>query len=395
MVMEFLRGNDLGDFLAERGPLPVEQAVDFMLQVADAVAEAHALGVVHRDLKPANLFVLTRPNGSHLLKVLDFGISKVLDPRMQSGVTHTSTIMGSPFYMSPEQLRSTRDVDVRSDIWALGVILYELLAGGTPFQGDTMPELIHRTIYEPPPPLREARPDVPPELELAIAKCLEKDPARRFQTVGELAGSLVAFAPVRSKASAERISGFARPTAAAVTMVSVADPTTGAAPGAPAAAAKSGREETVRSWTRPEPKRSTKKAAGIVAAGVLVLAAVWLSTRGASSPEAERASRTTPSGEATPAVSAPPVALPVLRPAVEPAGPSALPAVPPPAERADPVEAKARQREANKTSKESSASSKRTRPETSAAPGAPPAAVSQPAPAPVKPSIDSLIDGRK
>jgi len=244
MVMEFLKGKDLGEWLLERGPLSVEQAVEFLLQVADAVAEAHSLGIVHRDLKPANLFVLPRPNGTHLLKVLDFGISKVLDAPLQAGMTQTSTIMGSPFYMSPEQLRSTRDVDTRSDIWALGVILYEVLSGGTPFQGDTMPELIHRTIYEPPLPLREARPDVPAALEQVIAKCLEKDPSLRFQTVGEFAGALVAFAPAGSQAPAERISGFARPSQRAITMISVDSKAT---PDSRASPAKSVRDETVRS----------------------------------------------------------------------------------------------------------------------------------------------------
>jgi eukaryotic-like serine/threonine-protein kinase len=393
MVMEFLKGKDLGEYLLEKGSLSVEQAVEFLLQVADAVADAHSLGIVHRDLKPANLFVLPRPNGTHLMKVLDFGISKVLDAGLQSGMTHTSTIMGSPFYMSPEQLRSTRDVDTRSDIWALGVILYEVLAGGTPFQGDTMPELIHRTIYEPPPPLRDARPDVPVELEQVIAKCLEKDPSLRFQSVGEFAGALVAFAPSRSKAPAERISGFARPSAAAVTMMSV---DSAHATDSRASSAKSVRDETVRSWTHPEPKGTKKKAASIVVGTLLLIAAAWVAIRGVRAPEAERATPPEPSN-ALPAAPAPPEASPELRTVAERPSPAVVPETAPSSDPGVLGGAPVPPQEPNKSTPVRSSSrskpAKAERPATSAAAPTPPA--SQPAPAPIKPSIDSLIDGRK
>ena len=142
IVMEFLQGSDLAAVL-QNGPLSIEDAVDFVLQASDAMAEAHAANIVHRDLKPSNLFMSLRSDGTPLIKVLDFGISKVNVPdTSDAGLTRTTAIMGSPFYMSPEQMRSSKDVDHRTDIWALGVILYELLTGTQPFNGETLPQLV-------------------------------------------------------------------------------------------------------------------------------------------------------------------------------------------------------------------------------------------------------------
>ncbi|HEY3664483.1 MAG TPA: serine/threonine-protein kinase, partial [Polyangiaceae bacterium] len=126
MVMEYLQGQDLSEWMTNHGTLNVSDAVEFLLQACEALAEAHALGIVHRDLKPANLFVTARRDGTPCIKVLDFGISKFTAPGSNLNMTKTSTIMGSPLYMSPEQLSSTRTVDARTDIWALGVILFEL-----------------------------------------------------------------------------------------------------------------------------------------------------------------------------------------------------------------------------------------------------------------------------
>jgi serine/threonine-protein kinase len=214
MVMEYLDGHDLSAWLAQRGALPVEQAVEFVLQACEAIAEAHALGIVHRDLKPANLFVTRRPDGALSVKVLDFGISKMTGlsgPGSAPAMTRTSALMGSPLYMSPEQMQSSRDVDARGDIWALGVILYELISGAPPFVAETMTELVLRVVQGAAPrPLGERRPDAPPGIEQVIFRCLERDRARRYESIAELATALFPYAPPRARTSVERISGVLR-----------------------------------------------------------------------------------------------------------------------------------------------------------------------------------------
>jgi serine/threonine-protein kinase len=208
MVMEYLEGSDLSQWVERSGPLRFEQAAEFVLQACEAIAEAHALGIVHRDLKPANLFVVRRPDGSLSVKVLDFGISKSPLAAGSSGMTHTFAIMGSPLYMSPEQIQSSKDVDSRTDIWALGAVLYELVTGHSPFVAETLTELAYQIISQQPPPLRDKRADASLELERVILKCLEKDRAQRFQSVAELATALVQLAPARAKVSVERIFGI-------------------------------------------------------------------------------------------------------------------------------------------------------------------------------------------
>jgi hypothetical protein len=210
MVMEYLDGGDLAAWVKQRGALPIEQAVEFVLQACVAVADAHALGIVHRDLKPANLFCVRRSDGQLSVKVLDFGISKLTDTSglAPGSMTRTSAMMGSPLYMSPEQMRSARDVDAQTDIWALGVILFELISGRPPFQADSVTELAIKVNNEPPPAIRSLRPDVPSDLEAVIFKCLEKDRSRRYRNVAELALALLPFAPKRARASVERISGI-------------------------------------------------------------------------------------------------------------------------------------------------------------------------------------------
>ncbi|MEI9952432.1 MAG: protein kinase [Pseudomonadota bacterium] len=206
MVMEYLEGIDLSVWLGQRGALPIEQAVEFVLQACEAIAEAHTLGIVHRDLKPANLFVIERPDGALAVKVLDFGISKSTGLGSSgAAMTKTSAAMGSPLYMSPEQMQSAKDVDPRGDIWALGVVLYELVSGRTPFPGETMTELVLKVVTAPPVPLRAVCTQAPPGLETVVLKCLEKDRAARYPTVAEFAAALLEFAPRRSKASVERI----------------------------------------------------------------------------------------------------------------------------------------------------------------------------------------------
>jgi serine/threonine protein kinase len=208
IVMEFLEGSDLAEIVTRRGPLGIDEAVEFILQACEAIAEAHSLGIVHRDLKPANLFCIRRTDGTLCIKVLDFGISKVTGtgstPEM--AMTKTTSLMGSPYYMSPEQMQSSRTVDVRTDIWAIGVILYELLTRRVPFSGETLPEVCVKIATAPVLPLRSLRPEAPAGLEAIIARCLEKEKERRFASIGELALAFSEFANPRAKLSIESIS---------------------------------------------------------------------------------------------------------------------------------------------------------------------------------------------
>src|SRR5260370_6074652 len=173
MVMEYLDGTDLEDFTRQSGPLSIEEAIDFLLQACEAIAEAHGLGIVHRDLQPGNLFLVKRPDGSRIVKVLDFGISKITGGN--NSVAPTTAMLGSPPYMSPEQLTTPRDVDLRTDIWSLGIILYRLLTGRVPFDAETIVQLCSMIMHGDPPPIREARAPVPPGLEAIIANFLHKD----------------------------------------------------------------------------------------------------------------------------------------------------------------------------------------------------------------------------
>lgn len=214
MVMELLGGVDLEELLEKSGRLPIESAVSYVLQACVALAEAHVAGIVHRDLKPANLFLSSRPDGSPIVKVLDFGVSKVKrapgNQNYATSLTATSTMLGSPTYMAPEQMRSSKSVDARADVWALGVSLFQLLAGRPPFVADALPVLCLEICNDPAPSLVAFRPDVPPALEDAILQCLEKDPDRRPSTVADLALSLWPFAPREAFSSVQQVVGVMR-----------------------------------------------------------------------------------------------------------------------------------------------------------------------------------------
>ncbi len=196
LVMELLHGSDLSGL----GTPPVPVAVGYLLQACAGVAEAHAAGVVHRDLKLQNLFLTTRADGSPQVKVLDFGISKrVRGGAAEGGVdevslTTTESFLGSPLYMSPEQLRDSKDVDGRTDIWSLGVILYRLLTGKAPFPGTSLPAVALAIAMEKPAVPSTLRADIPPGLDAVILRCLQKDRAHRYATVGELVAALRPFA---------------------------------------------------------------------------------------------------------------------------------------------------------------------------------------------------------
>jgi eukaryotic-like serine/threonine-protein kinase len=197
IVMEHLEGCDLMTMFRSRGKLPPGEVADYILQTCEAMAEAHAQAIVHRDIKPANLFVASRPDGSPVIKVLDFGISKALDRDLQ--LTSSQAMLGTPAYMSPEQLRASRDVDTRTDVWSLGVVMYELLAGAQPFDASSFGDLVLQVVTEPARPL--VGHDLPRGLAAVVARCLERDPRARFQSVAELAAAVAPFAMNRSAAA--------------------------------------------------------------------------------------------------------------------------------------------------------------------------------------------------
>ena len=241
IVMEYLDGDDLSTVLARRGTLPVEEAIEYVLQACEAIAEAHTLGIIHRDLKPSNLFLTQRPDGTASVKVLDFGISKVLPMGNVSdsddvSMTRTKQPLGTPLYMPPEQMASARSADARSDIWSLGVILFELITGEPPFNGGSFHELRRKIAQDPVPSIRAARPTAPRGLDPIVRTCLEKEASKRFQNVGDLAAALAELGPKRARQSAERIARMLEKAGLASTMPhalaaesNAATPTIGAA----------------------------------------------------------------------------------------------------------------------------------------------------------------------
>jgi serine/threonine-protein kinase len=210
MVMEYLAGNDLRYSLKNNRYFEIDQAIKFILQACEAVAEAHSLGIVHRDLKPENLFCITRPDGGLSIKVLDFGISKVCVDEAGSivpALTRSIGLIGTPLYASPEQIVASRDVDSRADIWSIGVVLYELLTCRLPFNGaGAVGHYAHHAEVTFP-SMRAHRPALPEALEAVIRRCLGKTRGERYANVAELALALLPFAPLTSRESVQRICG--------------------------------------------------------------------------------------------------------------------------------------------------------------------------------------------
>ncbi|HTL33736.1 MAG TPA: protein kinase [Kofleriaceae bacterium] len=200
LVMEQLDGIDLGHLLKQQGRFPVTTAVDYVIQACAGMAEAHGVGIIHRDLKPGNLFLTHRMDGTPLIKILDFGVAKAMNDE-NTELTASNVILGSPSYMSLEQIRSSRTADSRSDIWSLGIILYELVAGHRPFNGEGIADLALKIAMEPTPKL----PFGPAPLDVVIGKCLQKPPALRYQNVAELAAALTPFASDAGKSLATSI----------------------------------------------------------------------------------------------------------------------------------------------------------------------------------------------
>jgi serine/threonine-protein kinase len=318
MVMEMLQGYDLATRL-HKGALEPARAVEYIVQACEGLAEAHALGMVHRDVKPANLFVTQRSNGTPLVKVLDFGIATAAIDSVDHRLTTTQSVIGSPSYMSPEQLRATRDVDARSDVWSLGVTLYELLADRQPFSAPTITALSLKIVSDPHAPIT----GIPLELMAILDKCLEKEREHRFANVGELAEALAPLFP-NGKIAAELVSGtLGKPTRAK--SPEHTDPAEAGwrLPSAPAM--------TTTSFTAGEsaaikPRKRKRVWIGLAAAAVaggIATAAVIAMTRPSS---------TTPAASA-----APPPAAPVQQPPAAQAQPQPEPPPPPPQEPPPPV----------------------------------------------------------
>jgi serine/threonine-protein kinase len=378
IVMEYLEGTDLAKLLARRGPLPVPQAVSHILQACEALAEAHAAGIVHRDLKLSNLFVASYPDGAPCIKILDFGISKYSIPGSDPdlSMTDTAAVMGSPLYMSPEQMRSTRNVDARSDIWALGVILYELVAGRVPFDAQTMPLLCTMVLQDEPPPLGPRVRDLPRGFEAVVLRCLAKDRNQRFANVHELARALVEFAPPDAQRSIDRIAriaGSGLPPSGARTL----DLGYGGEPPPLASTAHPAR----KGW-----------AAGV---GVALLIALGAGVWHWASPSAQL-SRSVPAAApaaATPAPEVPPARPPAAAPVPPATAPPAAttapeaPANPTKAAAADPPPASARPAASSRRSKSRGRRG-------AAAPAPPDPAATPPAAAAPPPSKPNPLDGR-
>ena len=193
IVMELLSGRDLYAVLRDSGPLAPNELASVMLQVCDGLSEAHEKGIIHRDLKPENLFCATEPDGTAVIKIVDFGVSKQLSGARIRSQTNPTESVGSPQYMSPEQISAPSEVDARTDIWSLGVVMFELLTGAVPFNGPGPAQVCASVLTDAVPRMSDYRSDVPPALEFIVLRCLEKSREQRFPNVAELAAALSEF----------------------------------------------------------------------------------------------------------------------------------------------------------------------------------------------------------
>lgn len=202
IVLEYLDGFEFAKVLEEHPAMPIGRVVHIITQVCDALRNAHAKEIVHRDLKPENIYLIKRGNDADFVKVLDFGISKMKEnaEEIGSGLTKTGMALGTPYYMAPEQAQGLRDVDHRTDIYAIGVILFQALTGRLPFDADSYPLLMVKILTEPVVPLRTYREDIPAELDQVVTRAMAKDRNQRFSTVDELSAALLPFAGLQQTA---------------------------------------------------------------------------------------------------------------------------------------------------------------------------------------------------
>jgi serine/threonine-protein kinase len=304
IVLEYLEGCDLDSYLTKRGPLPIDEAVEYVLQACAGLSEAHAARIVHRDLKPANLFLAERPDGRKVVKLLDFGISKLLDgPR----TSKNNNVMGTAIYMAPEQIHPGSEVDARTDIWALGVTMYELLTGEVPFVGDTVAETLARIILTDAAPIRSLRRDIPEALANVVARCLQSNPAERFRTVADLASALalvsrspdreIKTSDVRIRVRPQRSSDADLPGATWTELDAV--------------------DETLANSPSMVPRRPTLFGVIVMIAFATTLLAALAFRSGGSSVPRQVPSATQPTAAPSPTMSATPEATPVEEPPAE------------------------------------------------------------------------------
>jgi serine/threonine-protein kinase len=330
LVMEYLDGRDLSGVRKAGYPLPSHEAVGYVLQACAAVAEAHHMGIIHRDLKPANIFLAQRRDGSTRVKVLDFGISKLVGAPGEASVTRTSAVMGSAEYMSPEQMVASRDVDPRADIWALGVVLYELCTARVPFQGDSITHMAVLVMTTEPLPAITLVPAIPPGLDAIIRRCLEKDRERRFSSVPELMSALAPFAQASSARPMLSIQPSVASPARSRPTVPFTDGTGVAV--APFPADAPGTMVGVGSVTSPEPPRRSSAAPLLAIIGALLTLALlaggllWLRPRHTSEPADTQASAAAVIPIAPPRSAATPDLVPAVSASVEAPAPTVEPA---------------------------------------------------------------------
>lgn len=316
LVMELLRGESLADFLDRRGALDSTRAAAVGAEVAAALTAAHAAGVVHRDLKPANVFLHEDPAHGRVVKVLDFGVSKLLAKDSPSS-TATGAPIGTPAYMSPEQAEGRSDVDQRTDLWSLGVMLFEMVAGRLPFDGATAFAVVGEVLHAPIPRLADRARDVDPRLDAIVARCLVRDPARRIGTARELGAELESLLPKRAGALVadfDEDATLSRKVARDVAPSEISDTATTAVVGPQAA----GVTPALTPEKRALPVRLL--AIGAAALAAVVVAVIVVGSRQSAPADVE------PVPASAPATSAPPSAEPLPSPA--PPQPSASASAP-------------------------------------------------------------------
>jgi len=301
LVMEFLEGMDLEAFVEESGPLAPDLAIELSCQALEGLAVAHDAGIVHRDLKPSNLFLATRGKGRPRVKVLDFGVSKVMQAgQPDPSITSTKALLGSPRYMSPEQVRSSKAVDKRSDVWAMGVILWEILSGRKAFDGETLGDVFAKIREEPLPSIRALRPEISAELDAIVSRCLERDRERRF---ADAAAMLAALRELGAPSSEVLADPFSR----------AIEARTAFAPGAIVAAESSGGpakgvSKTHSTWSTGDSARPSRRTLAGFAVLLVATAGLgaWLALRRGDPPKpAEVAEPSATSAASSPVQSAP------------------------------------------------------------------------------------------